>query len=248
MSDNLPIPTPTRAIPRQATSRVAFTRDPLEDDDPLLDFEPYQHARPRSNSITPDLQRTFVSHLAATGVVTSAARKIGRSMEALYKLKQKPGAEGFARAWDRAVQLGVERLEDTALARAIEGSERKLYRNGELVGTERFHNEALVMFFLRNRLADRYSPQAHIAPGHPVYERIRGEILEEQRREANDPKVIAAVRASIDRKVESLRMELERREREGEREREREGEGEGEREGERENGDQDASERSNPYQ
>lgn len=137
-------------------------------------------------------------------------------MEALYKLKQKPGAEGFKRAWDRAVQMGVERLEDTALARAIEGSERKLYRDGELVGTERFHNEALVMFFLRNRLADRYSPQAHIAPGHPVYERIRREIEEERRREANDPKVIQAVRDSIDRKIEALRLKVEREKREAE--------------------------------
>lgn len=215
--DNLPVPSnpvPTRAIPRQATSRVAFTHDPLPEDHPLLDFEPYLHAQPRSNSITPDLQRAFVAHLAATGLVTSAARHIGRSMEALYKLKQKPGAKGFARAWDRAVQMGVERLEDTALARAIEGSERKLYRGGELVGTERFHNEALVMFFLRNRLSDRYSPHAHIAPGHPVYERIRREIEEEQRRQANDPAAIQAVRDSIDRKVEALRYEMAREKRE----------------------------------
>ncbi len=218
MSDNLPVPSgpvPTRATPRQATSRVAFESDPLAPDHPLLAFEPYVHSRPRANSITPDLQRTFVSHLAATGVVTSAARKIGRSMEALYKLKHKPGAEGFARAWDRAVQLGVERLEDTALARAIEGSERKLYRDGELVGTERFHNEALVMFFLRNRLAERYSRHAHIAPGHPVYERIKREIEEEQRREANDPKVIQAVRDSIDRKIEALRLEVQKEKSEG---------------------------------
>ncbi|MEL7197496.1 MAG: hypothetical protein AAGL10_04195 [Pseudomonadota bacterium] len=210
MSDNLPVP--TRKTPWQATSRVAFSRDPLEDDDPLLAFEPYIHKQPRSNSITPDLQREFVSHLAATGVVTSAARKIGRSMEALYKLKQKPGAEGFKRAWDRAVQMGVERLEDTALARAIEGSERKVYRGGELVGVERFHNEALVMFFLRNRLADRYSPQAHIAPGHPVYERIRREIEEERQRKANIP-TVAEIRASIDRKIESLRLEVEQEKR-----------------------------------
>ena len=100
---------------------MAFEHAPLADDDPLLGFAPYLHKAPRSNSITPDLQREFVAHLAATGIVTSAARHIGRSMEALYKLRHQPGAEGFARAWDRAVQLGVARLEDTALARAIEG-------------------------------------------------------------------------------------------------------------------------------
>ena len=59
--------------------------------------------------------------LAATEIVTQAARSIGKSMEALYKLCNQPGAEGFAAAWDAAVDRGVQRLEDTALARAIEG-------------------------------------------------------------------------------------------------------------------------------
>ena len=207
------LPVPTRKIPRQATSRVAFVSEPPEPGDPLLAFEPYQHKQPRSNSITPDLQREFVAHLAATGIVTSAARHIGKSMEALYKLRHMPGAQGFASAWDRAVQLGVERLEDTALARAIEGSERKIIRGGEVVATERFHNESLVMFFLRNRLADRYASNAHIHPGHPIYERIRGEVtaeIEAERiRQANDPENIRKIRESIDRKVEAIRKEVE---------------------------------------
>ncbi len=202
-------PVPTRVTPRQATSRVAYLAEPPSPDDPLLAFEPYRHKQPRSNSITPDLQREFVAHLAATGIVTSAARHIGRSMEALYKLRHRPGAEGFARAWDRAVQLGVERLEDTALARAIEGSERKIIRGGEVVATERFHNEALVMFFLKHRLADRYAPAAHIAPGHPIYERIRGELEAERLRQANDPATIQKVRDSIDRKVAAIRKQVE---------------------------------------
>lgn len=209
----MPNLTPTRKIPWQATSRVAFKSEPLEDNHPLLGFEPYLHKQPRSNSITPDLQREFVAHLAATGIVTSAARHIGRSMEALYKLKQRPGAQGFASAWDRAVQMGVERLEDTALARAIEGSERKIIRGGEVVATERFHNESLVMFFLRNRLADRYAPSAHIHPGHPIYERIRAEVeaeVEAERiRQANDPANIRKIRESIDRKVEAIRKQVE---------------------------------------
>ena len=207
------LPVPTRKIPRQATSRVAFESDPPSPDDPLLAFEPYRHKQPRSNSITPDLQREFVAHLAATGIVTSAARHIGKSMEALYKLRHMPGAQGFASAWDRAVQLGVERLEDTALARAIEGSERKIIRGGEVVATERYHNEALVMFFLRNRLADRYAPSAHIHPGHPIYERIRAEIMAEieaeRIRKASDPATIRAVRESIDRKLEGMRQQVE---------------------------------------
>lgn len=220
----MPNLTPTRKIPRQATSRVAFKSEPLEDNHPLLAFEPYLHKQPRSNSITPDLQREFVAHLAATGIVTSAARHIGRSMEALYKLKQRPGAQGFAAAWDRAAQMGVERLEDTALARAIEGSERKIIRGGEVVATERFHNEQLVMFFLRNRLASRYNPVKDIGPGHPVYEKVKAEYAEVKRQEASDPVRIKAIQDSIDRKLMQWRGEMEakwEKEREQEREQER---------------------------
>ncbi|MEM9501572.1 MAG: hypothetical protein AAF941_06965 [Pseudomonadota bacterium] len=180
---NPPAPRPTRKIARQATSRVAFESEPPSPDDPLLAFEPYRHKQPRSNSITPDLQREFVAHLAATGIVTSAARHIGRSMEALYKLRHKPGAQGFANAWDRAVQMGVERLEDSALARAIEGEERHIVSGGEVVATEMRHNEALVMFFLRNRLPERYGT-GELKPGHPAYEAIKAELRAEWDREA----------------------------------------------------------------
>ena len=170
--------TPTRAIARQATSAVAFVGPEPGADDPLLGFAPYLHDRPRRNSITPDKQRAFIAHLAATGIVSKAARHIGRSMEALYKLRARPGAEGFANAWDAAVERGVDQLEHSALARAIEGtSVWKTMPDGGIVSYGKKHNEALVMFFLRNRRPDRYA--AHVTAGHPLYERIRAEILEE---------------------------------------------------------------------
>ena len=102
----------SRRIARQATSAVAYTGPAPEADDPLLCFAPYILPRPRSNSITPERQRRFIATLAATGIVTQAARSIGKSMDALYKLRAKPAAEGFAAAWDAALERGVQRLED----------------------------------------------------------------------------------------------------------------------------------------
>jgi len=170
--------TPTRAIARQATSAVAFVGPEPGADDPLLGFAPFIHKQPRRNSITPDKQRAFIAHLAATGIVSKAARHIGRSMEALYKLRARPGAEGFANAWDAAVERGVDHLEHSALARAIEGTPVwKAMPDGGMMSYGTKHNEALVMFFLRNRRPDKYA--AHVTAGHPLYERIRAEILEE---------------------------------------------------------------------
>lgn len=101
-----------RQTPRQATSAVAYVAPPPEDDDPLLAFAPYIHAQPRSNAITPGRQRRFIATLAATGIVTQAAHSIGKSMEALYRQRARPGAEGFAAALDAALERGVQRLED----------------------------------------------------------------------------------------------------------------------------------------
>ncbi len=200
-----------RQTPRQATSAVAYSGEAPEEDDPLLGFAPVPHKAPRRNSITPELQRRFIAHLAATGVVTEAARHIGKSMEAIYKLRQRPGAEGFSAAWDAAIDRGVARLESGALTRAIKGEERMVVSAGKVLGTEVRHNEALVMFFLRNRRAARYDQQKEIGPGHPVYERVKAEYAEEQRRIANDPAQIKRIHRSLNNKMAEWRAELEAR-------------------------------------
>ncbi|MFU7529564.1 hypothetical protein [Qipengyuania sp. ASV99] len=192
-----PSPTPTRKTTRQATSAVAHTAPPPAPDDPLLGFAPVPHKQLRRNSITPDLQRAFIAHLAATGIVSEAARHIGKSMEAIYKLRQRPGAEGFRAAWDAAIDRGVARLESGALARAIAGEERLVVSAGQVLGTEIRHNEALTMFFLRHRLPKRYGKSAQegaFEPGHPAYdalvERLRAEWVEEQNAERHSPEAI----------------------------------------------------------
>ena len=187
-----------RKIPRQATSAVAYELAPPAPDDPLLGFMPVPHVAARSNSITPDVQRAFIAQLATTGIVKDAARHVGKSLEALYKLRARPGAEGFRAAWDAALDRGVARLEDSALARAIQGEERLVLHQGKVVGVERRHNEALVMFFLRTRLAHRYDQQKEVGPDHPVYRRVEAAYAEEQRRRADDPVAEAKRRRNID--------------------------------------------------
>lgn len=142
--------------PGRRTSRVAFRGEAPVEGDPLLGFAPYIHKQPRRNSITPDRQRAFIAALAASGIVTQAARAIGASLEALYKIRNAPGAEGFAAAWEEAVDRGMARLEDCALERAIEGEERFVIRHGEVVASWRRYDTPLLMFLLRNRRRGRY--------------------------------------------------------------------------------------------
>lgn len=146
--------------PSRRTSHVAYEDDEPDPTDMLLNFQPYIHKAPRRNSITPDRQRAFISALAATGIVTQAARAIGASLEALYKLRNRPGAEGFAKAWERAIDRGIARLEDCALERALTGEERPVVSLGKVVATYRRYDTALLLFLLRQRRPDRYRQPA----------------------------------------------------------------------------------------
>ena len=81
--------------PKPRTSRSCYDLPPPEPDDPLLGFAPVPHVAPRRNSITPDRQRALIAELAACGIVTQAARRVGISCEAVYNLRNRPGAEEF---------------------------------------------------------------------------------------------------------------------------------------------------------
>jgi hypothetical protein len=171
--------------PSRRTSRTAFADLPPAPDDPLLGFAPYIHAAPRRNSITPDRQRGFIAALAASGIVTQAARSIGASLEALYRLRGQPGAEGFAAAWEAAIDRGTLRLEDCALELALRGEELPIVSAGHLLGTFRKHNFPHIRFVLSQRRAERYGRSeggrggALPDPGSPAYAKLRAQWREE---------------------------------------------------------------------
>ncbi len=190
----------TRAVPGQATSAVAFVAPVPGEDDPLLAFEPYLHSHPRKRSITPDVQRAFVAQLAATGIVKQAARHVGRSIEALYRLRHRPGAEGFSAAWDAALDRGVRRLEDCALERAIQGTSTPIVSGGKILGWYDKPDNNLLRFLLQYRLPERYGVQT-LKPGNPVYESIRKSVMAELAEEeaADEQRVFAEIDEMIDR-------------------------------------------------
>ena len=200
--------TTTSPRPGRRTSRTAFTDLPPQPDDPLLGFAPYLHTAPRRNSITPDRQRVFIAALAASGIVTQAARQIGASLEALYRLRNQPGAEHFALAWEAAIDRGIARLEDCALERAIAGEERLVMRGGEVVARWTRYDTGLLMFLLRQRRATRWNSEgahfANLRPGHPVFERLKREW--EHQRAIEDAASYEANIQSLNAKLEQMRQ------------------------------------------
>ena len=73
--------------------------------------------RLRADGWTPLRQAEFIGHLAATRSVAEAAREVSMARETAYRLRDRPGAEGFAAAWDVALaRLGSEAGRARALA------------------------------------------------------------------------------------------------------------------------------------
>ncbi len=116
---------------------------------PLPDFTPVPR-RYRHDGWTPERQRAFIEALADTGSVTRAAGMVNMAQTNCYYLRRQPGAEEFRRAWDAALDFGLDRLKDIAFERAIEGELIPFFQNGKLVGYRRKYNNALLMFCIRH--------------------------------------------------------------------------------------------------
>ena len=131
-----------------------------------------------------------------------------------YQLRREAGATSFRAAWQAALQLGVSRVEDVVMDRALNGVEEPLYSYGKLVGTRTRYNDRLLMFILRNRASDRFAdgrPKGLNAIDLMEVERLKKQWRKQWEAEQAANQVTAAeVRARIDKKVEEVRRRVEK--------------------------------------
>ena len=123
----------------------------------LPQFAPVPRAKDRHNGWKPAVQLAFIEALAETGSVKSAARRVGRAEVGAYLLRRHPQAAEFRKAWDIALDIGMRRIEDVAMDRALHGVEVRMYSYGKLIGTRTVYNDRLLMFMLRNRAPERFT-------------------------------------------------------------------------------------------
>ncbi|WP_255551968.1 hypothetical protein [Erythrobacter crassostreae] len=187
----------------------------------IPDFTPVPRRCQRHDGWTEERQHAFIDALADTGSVAAACKTVDMSTEGAYYLRRQPHAESFRAAWAAALDLGVQRIEDVAMDRALNGVDEPLYSYGKLIGTRKRYNDRLLMFMLRNRAPERFaegSPKALNAVGKMDEERLAKKLRKQLKKEiraemeaeaeANAPSP-AQIRASIDAKVEGFRREAE---------------------------------------
>ena len=120
----------------------------------LPDFVPVPREYNRHDGWTEDRQRRFIAALADTGSVHAACKAVNMSQAGAYYLRRRPGSESFRRAWEAALDLGVQRLKDIAYERAIDGQLSPVFVAGKLKGFRRIRNDRLLMFCLRMNARD----------------------------------------------------------------------------------------------
>src|SRR4029078_11867890 len=114
---------------------------------PLTPFPPAQ-LRPSHDGWTAEKQVHFIETLAATKCIDEACRRVGMSDTSAYEVRQHPCGAAFARAWDIALEYKLDRVEDGAIERSINGVARPIFYKGQQVGEWRYHDERLTMFLL----------------------------------------------------------------------------------------------------
>ena len=122
---------------------------PRDQRPPLPDFAPVPR-KYRHDGWTPERQKAFIEALADTGSVQIACRMVNMTTVGAYYLRRQPGAEAFRRAWEAALDFGVQRLKDEAFERAMHGQLVPVFAAGKLMGFRRKKNDRLLMFCLRH--------------------------------------------------------------------------------------------------
>lgn len=121
----------------------------------LVPFTPAE-LRPRHDGWTADKQIAFIEALAESGCVEDACRRVGMSDSAAYRLRRRPCGAPFREAWDAALDYSLNRLEQAAVSRALNGVPRPIFYKGEQVGEWREYDERLTTFLLRSRRPARF--------------------------------------------------------------------------------------------
>lgn len=123
-----------------------------------LTFAPVP-VQPRRDGWSPARQYGFVQRLALCGDVAASARGVGMSRESAWRLRRRPGANGFAQAWDEAAGWGTDRMIDLGVERSMTGEVRAVYYKGRKVGDQLcFDNRLLIAVLNRFPGQDRTLP------------------------------------------------------------------------------------------
>jgi hypothetical protein len=135
-----------------STNRFAHPSRPVRSEaepQPDLEFDPVV-LRERADGWLPEKQIEFIHALAECGCVRDACKRVGLSEASARRLRNRPDATAFRRAWRAALAHATTRLSEAAFSRALHGVRRPIFYKGELIGERVYYDERLTQFLLRH--------------------------------------------------------------------------------------------------
>lgn len=107
-----------------------------------------------------DWKALFLVALAEVPVIAHACKAAGVNRVTAWRARE--ADPEFAKAWDDAMEEGIDRAEQEAFRRAVVGYEKPVWYKGELVGTEIVHSDALLALILKGRRKATYSERKEV--------------------------------------------------------------------------------------
>jgi hypothetical protein len=102
----------------------------------------------------------FIARLREGDTVTAAARQVNLSRRALYD--HKAADPEFSVEWDEALDEGVEVLEQEAKRRAVDGTLKPVFHQGQECGYIREYSDSLLSLLLKAKKPKVYRENASI--------------------------------------------------------------------------------------
>lgn len=99
--------------------------------------------------------RKFLEAIARGWSIARAAKTAGVTLAAPYEFRRNNAA--FAQQWRMAYEAGTDRMEDTAVDRAINGVQEGVWHKGQLVGFQVRYSDSLLQFLLKSRRPHKYA-------------------------------------------------------------------------------------------
>lgn len=106
------------------------------------------------SKLTDKKREEFLDYLRGGWSITASAGRIGVSRQAVYALRQSD--PDFARQWEDAYESGTDIFEDEVKRRAVEGTEKPVFYQGEVVGHIKEYSDTLLIVALKARRPEKY--------------------------------------------------------------------------------------------
>jgi|TARA_B100000959_G_scaffold174552_1_gene182785 hypothetical protein len=128
--------------------------------------------------LTDERKTLFLESLTKTANVSLSAKAVKVSRQYMYKYKHRPENEEFAEAWDNAIEIGIDSLEEEARRRAYLGVDEPVFYQGRECGVIRRYSDTLLIFLLKANRPEKYKDRRDITTGdQPITVVINDQVL-----------------------------------------------------------------------